>query len=306
MQTIILLFSIAVALFCIAALSEHGKATDAYRRRKESLKDAVKPVRDEELNKPIKERIIAPFLQGFTRFTANVKPKSDTRSPSYLHNERLLRQAGLSITPEGYRYFRILLTGVLVGVNAFAGIILGKGFSAAALWILIGILLSALLPNYYVKARAKRRQKQMRADLPELMDMLSVCVEAGLSLDSAVVRIAEKSNDIMVEELRATIREIQYGKSRKDAFRDLAERYDIGELKTFAAAMVQAEKYGIPIKNILKAQADKLRDARKQTAQEKAMKAPVKIMIPIVIFIFPVLFIILMGPSVISIMDMVL
>jgi tight adherence protein C len=189
---------------------------------------------------------------------------------------------------------------------AFTGIVLGKGSSAAALWILIGILLSALLPNYYVKSRARRRQAQMRADLPQLMDMLSVCVEAGLSLDSAVVRIAEKSNGIMVRELRATIKEIQYGKSRKDAFRDLAERYDIGELRTFAAAMVQADKYGIPIKNILKAQSDKLRDARKQRAQEKAMKAPVKIMIPIVLFIFPVLFIILMGPSVINIMDMIL
>lgn len=306
MQTTVLLFSIAVALFCIGALSKYGKADDAYRRRKESLRDTKRPVRDEVLNKPIKERIIPPFIQGLTRFTANAKSKSNTKSPSYLQNERLLRQAGLSITPEGYRYFRILLTGVLVGMAAFTGIVLGKGSSAAALWILIGILLSALLPNYYVKSRARRRQAQMRADLPQLMDMLSVCVEAGLSLDSAVVRITEKSNGIMVRELRATIKEIQYGKSRKDAFRDLAERYDIGELRTFAAAMVQADKYGIPIKNILKAQSDKLRDARKQRAQEKAMKAPVKIMIPIVLFIFPVLFIILMGPSVINIMDMIL
>ena len=115
MQTTVLLFSIAVALFCIGALSKYGKADDAYRRRKESLRDTKRPVRDEVLNKPIKERIIPPFIQGLTRFTANAKSKSNTKSPSYLQNERLLRQAGLSITPEGYRYFRILLTGVLVG-----------------------------------------------------------------------------------------------------------------------------------------------------------------------------------------------
>ena len=142
MQTIVLLFSIAVALFCIAALSEHGKAEDAYRRRKESLREAKKHVRDEVLNKPLKERIITPFLQGIARFTANEKFKSDTRSTSYLQRERLLRQAGLSITPEGYRYFRILLTGSLVGMTI--GIILSKVY-LAALWTLIGILLSALL-----------------------------------------------------------------------------------------------------------------------------------------------------------------
>ena len=128
MQTTVLLFSIAVALFCIGALSKYGKADDAYRRRKESLRDTKRPVRDEVLNKPIKERIIPPFIQGLTRFTANAKSKSNTKSPSYLQNERLLRQAGLSITPEGYRYSHPA-DRVLVGMAAFTGIVLGKGSS---------------------------------------------------------------------------------------------------------------------------------------------------------------------------------
>jgi len=306
MQTIVLLFSIAVALFSIALLSKTGKAEDAFRRRKDNLRNQTKPVRDEVLNKPIKERILTPLFRGFSQYTKKTKPESGTRSRPDIQNEKLLRQAGLSVTVEGYRYFRILLTAVLTGIAVLAGLLLGKGPSMVAMLSLIGILLSALLPSYFIKSRGKRRHKEMKNALPDVMDMLSVCVEAGLSLDGAVVRISEKSRDIMVEELRTTIKEIQYGKPRKDAFRDLAERNDIGELRAFSAAMAQAEQYGIPIKNILKTQAAKLRDARKQAAQENAMKAPVKIMIPIVVFIFPVLFIILMGPSVINIMDMLL
>lgn len=306
MQTIVLLFSIAVALFCIAVFSKIGKAEDAFRRRKDALKNQRKPVRDEVLNKPIKERILTPLLHGFTEYISKTKSESGTKSRPDMENEKLLRQAGLSITTEGYRNFRILLTAVLTGMAVLMGLFLGKEPSMVAVLALIGVLLSALLPSYYVKMRGKRRQKEMKNALPEVMDMLSVCVEAGLSLDGAVVRISEKSKDIMVEELRTTIKEIQYGKPRKEAFRDLAERNEIGELRAFSAAMTQAEQYGIPIRNILKAQSGKLRDARKQAAQEKAMKAPVKIMIPIVVFIFPVLFIILMGPSVINIMDMLL
>ncbi len=306
MQTTVLVFSLAIALFGIAVLSDWGQARDDMRRRRDMLIGHETSRRDEELNKPMKERLLAPVLERLKESFFRKGPVSGRRTHWDLYYERILRQAGFSMTGPGFRQFRFLLTAILTGVAVVFGILLGKDLSSPILAALTGVLLSTLLPNYYVKSKAGKRQQEMRRAMPDLMDMLSVCVEAGLSLDGAVVRIAEKKTNLMAEELRTAIREIQYGKSRKDAFQHLAERNDIGELKTFAASMIQAEKYGIPIRNLLTTQAGKLRDARKQAAREKAMKAPVKIMIPIVAFIFPVLFIILMGPSVVNIMETML
>lgn len=306
MQTIVLLFSVSVALFTIALFYDQGKKRDSLERRKKQLGQTVYGNRSEELSKPLTERVFVPIKNKFFGFLSKVRLTSKIGSKNSLRDERLLRQAGIRATAEGYQQFKVIISVICILISAICGIIFGKNVQQMLLFILIGPILSLLLPNYYVKSRAKNRSRKMREALPDVMDMLSVCVEAGLGLDGAIIRIAEKNKNAMTDELMLTIKEIQFGRTRRDAFKDLGDRYDIGEIKTFASAMVQGEKYGVPVKGILKTQAAKLRDSRKKAAQEKAMKSPVKIMIPIVIFIFPVIFIILMGPSVINIMDTML
>ena len=137
-------------------------------------------------------------------------------------------------------------------------------------------------------------------DLPEVMDILVVSVEAGLGLDSAIVQQYSKNKSAVLMELNSAIREIQMGVPRKVALKEMADRCDVKELTVFVTSLLQADQLGVPIKSVLDAQADRLRVERKQRIQAQAAKAPIKIMLPTVAFIFPVIFIILLGPAAMS------
>jgi len=306
MQTIVLLFSVSVALLVIALLSKKGKQSDDFLRRKMQLGQTAIGIRSEELSKPLTERVLLPFRDKLLQTLPKLRFAANTDTKSNVRNERLLRQAGIEISAAGYQLIKIIFSIACILTFGIIGFTVCNTMQQRSLFIVIGLIISILMPGYYIKSKVKNRCREIRQSLPDVMDMLTVCVEAGLGLDGAIIKIAEKNNNLLTSEMLSTIKEIQFGRTRREAFKDLGERYDVGEVKTFTAAMIQGEKYGVPVKGILKAQAAKLREARKQAAQEKAMKSPVKIMIPIVIFIFPVIFIILMGPSVINIMETLL
>ena len=140
-------------------------------------------------------------------------------------------------------------------------------------------------------------------DLPEVMDILVVSVEAGLGLDSAIVQQYSKNKSAVLMELNSAIREIQMGVPRKTALKEMADRCDVKELTVFVTALLQADQLGTSVKSVLQVQSERLRVERKQAIQAKASKAPIKIMLPTVIFIFPVIFIILLGPAAVDIMS---
>ena len=158
-----------------------------------------------------------------------------------------------------------------------------------------------MIPRYYIKSRIKTRQLTIQNQLPNVLDVLCVSIEAGLSFDSALLKVVERFKGPLIDEFNQVYREIQMGQPRRDALVSLSQRSNVPELQTFISAVVQSEKFGTPMKNVLLAQAQQLRINRRQHAQEKGMKAPVKMMLPMVIFIFPVMFIILLGPTIISV-----
>ena len=139
--------------------------------------------------------------------------------------------------------------------------------------------------------------------LPDVTDILVVSVEAGLGLDSAIIQQYAKNKSVVLTELNSAIRETQMGVPRRVALKEMADRCDVKELTAFVTALLQAEQLGVSVKNVLTQQSERLRIERKQMIQAKAAKAPVKIMIPTVIFIFPVVFIILLGPAVVSLIE---
>ncbi|MHB8964299.1 MAG: type II secretion system F family protein, partial [Saccharofermentanales bacterium] len=177
------------------------------------------------------------------------------------------------------------------------------GFPVAGRFLifLMGTVLAILVPRYYLKSSIKKRQEGIRGDLPDILDLISVSVEAGLGFDFAILRVVNRSKGPLAEELKVVYREIQMGIPRREALKSLADRSDVEELRTFVSSIIQADTLGISIKNVLRAQSSQLRQTRRQRAEEKAMKAPVKMILPLVIFIFPVIFIILLGPSVMEI-----
>lgn len=165
--------------------------------------------------------------------------------------------------------------------------------AAATSWLGFGLYLERLIST---------RQRAIVAGLPDALDVLTVCVEAGLGFDAALSRVVEKFVGPLADEFRRLLQDVRMGRPRRDSLRDFGTRSGVDDMNTFATAIIQADQLGVSIANILRSQSDKLRMERKQRAEEKAMKAPVKMLLPMVVFIFPALLMILLGPAVIQVM----
>jgi tight adherence protein C len=159
------------------------------------------------------------------------------------------------------------------------------------------------LPIFWLSSQAKGRQKQMMRDLPDSMDLLTVCVEAGLGLDAAFQRVTEKQSGPFVDETRQMLREIGLGKTRRQALVDLADRTAMEDVRAFVNAIIQAEQLGTSIAQVLRVQSQRLRVRRRQRAEQEARRAPVKMVFPLVFCLMPSLFIFILGPIVINVVE---
>ena len=151
--------------------------------------------------------------------------------------------------------------------------------------------------------RGIKRQQTIELELPNTLDQMLIAVEAGLGFEAAMARTAENGKGPLAEEFMRTLQDIQVGRSRGEAYQAMAARSTVQDLKSFVRAVVQADKYGIGLATVLRTQANQMRVKRRQRAEEKAMKIPVKVIFPLILFIFPVLFIVIMGPAAIRLMD---
>jgi tight adherence protein C len=258
----------------------------------------------EELRRPFTHRFLRPVLNRcFSVFNR-------LRMPQFREQKKLerltlrLKMAGIPMPVEEYwaAVFWIRLF-VLLSASLLVRQLLQNNMSVGFLIILFAAAVSALGPKYFLQFKINKRQESVRSELPDVLDLLVVSVEAGLGLDSAIVRLSEEKDSPLIRELQSTIRDVSMGISRKSAFKALADRNDIAELRVFIGSLLQAEQLGVSVKSVLSAQANQLRQARKQKLEAKAMKAPVKMMLPTVVFIFPVLFIILLAPAVLKFMN---
>ncbi|HJU46653.1 MAG TPA: type II secretion system F family protein [Gaiellaceae bacterium] len=215
-----------------------------------------------------------------------------------------LVSAGLA---ERWTPTRFLATKVVL---AGAGVVLGGLLTASTGrfgWAIVGAAaagaLGFLLPDIRVRTRIDKRREQIRREMPDALDVLAVSVEAGLGFDQALSRLREQMSGPLVEEFQLVLSEIRVGESRSNALRKMAERVDVAELHGFVHSMIQADQLGTPLAKILRVQAQESRRRRQVAAEERAMKAPVKMLVPIAIFIFPAMFVVILGPAVIKILD---
>jgi tight adherence protein C len=305
MRLVVLVSTLAVFLSVIALLGGVGKKIDRMDHRYAQLKETERVYNDEELKKSFSERVFRPAVQ---RVSEQIRRSADKNKPVKLSRanqkvERQLKAAGLRLSLQEYRVIKnLLILSFLIG-----GILLYVLLPIDVLYKLLIVIVLANTPvlgsSFFLREKVKARRESIMIDLPEVMDILVVSVEAGLGLDSAIVQQYSKNKSAVLTELNSAIREIQMGVPRKTALREMADRCDVKELTAFVTALLQAEQLGVSIKSVLMQQADRLRVERKQMIQAKAAKAPIKIMIPTVIFIFPVVFIILLGPAVVSLLE---
>jgi tight adherence protein C len=244
----------------------------------------------------LRERLVAPIGEWLAGWALRVNPRS-TRDSIELR----LMAAGLSR--------RMSSTGFLAlkGVCALGGLFVGSmlGASRGPGGLIMGALflgaLGFLAPDYGLTLKARGRKERIRADLPDALDLLAVSVEAGLGFDAALSRINEHMEGPLAEEFGLTLSEMRIGESRSEALKRLAERVDAQELSAFTRALVQADQLGTSLGRILRVQAADARLRRQAAAEERAMKAPIKMLFPTVLFIFPAMFLVILGPAILNV-----
>lgn len=297
MEFMVLTISVLVFFVVTSIGYNAGKEADAKERKIEYI-SGKKKVQNEKEGEKSSKRFLSSQMQALNnmanRSAANVK-----KNAKYKLVEKQLRLAGLSISPENFLFYKKAIMVLIIVVSAFIAIITKTIFL-----ILIGLLIALLIPNLYLNSKVKSHQQGIRDQLPDAMDLLGVCIESGLSFDASLLKVSERMEGPFIDELLKLYRQIQMGVPRSEALKNMANASEIPELKTFIAALAQATQLGIPMNNIMKVQSETLRETRMQMAREKGQKAPVKMLLPMVGLIFPVLFIVILGPVVINIISM--
>jgi tight adherence protein C len=246
---------------------------------------------------PAMDRLILPFFDHTKALATRLSPAGSM--------ERLVRLLDRAGNPGNWTPERVMGakgSGLIVGV--LLGFFLGGGFAArGVLFAAVGGAILFFLPDLLVFNAGLKRQQEMRKGMSDALDMLTVCVEAGQGFDGALLQVARSVTGPIAGEFARVLSEIQIGKSRGEAFGSLGDRTTAPEVKNFVSALVQADRLGLPIANVLREQSKEMRVVRRQRAEEKAQKVPVKIIFPMLLCIFPAMFIVIIGPGAIRMIE---
>ncbi len=292
--TVLVIFA---AVF-VAVLAFSG-GNESARLRLQTLRGESQSGQPDEDEYPLfTQRLLMPIIRLPVQQMARMMP---TQMLDGVKQRLIL--AGEPISLNGYltlQFFSIVgFTGMPILLFVTSG-----PLSMMKIGVILGfIIVGFMLPQMWLKSRVTARQTTIIKSLPDAFDLITTCVEAGLGLDAALSRVAEKVEGPFADELTRTLRDIGLGKQRQVALKELGERTEVPDLVTFVNAVIQAERMGSSVGTVLRVQADQLRVRRRQRAEEQAYKAPVKMIFPLILCIFPTLFIVILGPAVITIMN---
>lgn len=288
--------SITVVLGTVGALTSEraqvGRSMEALRRMD------LPADMQAELDASFEERVLIPTRERLLRLGKRLTPQGQLDKMA-----ARLEQAG---SPEGWDVNRVVAVKVLAAaVGLLVGLTLPVVLAAGATVIVGSVIALTVLgffaPDLAIYQIAYNRREQIRKDLPDALDLLTITVEAGLAFDAAVTQVARNTEGPLAEEFFRVLQEIQLGRSRGEALEQMAERVDVEELSSFVSAVVQADSLGIPIAQVLRVQAKEMRIKRSQRAEEAAQKVPVKILFPLIFCILPSLFVVVVGPAAVGI-----
>jgi tight adherence protein C len=255
-----------------------------------------------EMSQPFTERVVYPLARKFGEIATRFTPQNALQETA-----RKLEQAGSprGIDPTIFWAGRFVVAVILAGFLLFIFSIASIDWTWGRKIIIVGIftVLGFYLPELLIRSKIQRRQKEIRKAMPDVLDLLTICVEAGLGFDGAMSKVFEKWDNELSRAFGRVLREIQLGKLRREALRDMADRIGIAEMTSFVAAIIQSEQLGVSMARVLRIQSDQMRIKRRQAAEEEAQKAPIKMLFPMGVLIFPSILIILLGPAGIMLMQ---
>lgn len=291
----------AITLIVIGMRETRGDDPLQERLAEYAMRGQSATLEEIELSQPLSERVIFPLARKFGQFAVKFTPQNALQNTAHR-----LELAG---NPRGVdptlfwasRFLAAILIGGLVLFLMSIGLptwTWGRKLFVVAFFLLFGFY----LPDLLLTSKIQRRQKEIRKAMPDALDLLTICVEAGLGFDGAMAKVFEKWDNELALALGRVIREIQLGKLRREALRDMADRMGIPEMTSFVAAVIQSEQLGVSMSKVLRIQSDQMRIKRRQRAEEEAHKAPIKMLIPMAILIFPSICIVLMTPALLMLM----
>ena len=291
------LTALGTAAFLVGEL-----ATADARARQDSIRRAAsygrQRLRRRAGNETFSERILRPAKNRLAGLALKLNPRTTMDGVAA---KLLLAGLSRSLTPTGY----LALKTAAAGGAALLGFALGLSAGPAGTLVFTGAFGAGtfFFADYALTLRARSRKERVRSELPDALDLLAVSVEAGLGFDGAIAKLTEHMDGPLAEEFELTLNAMRIGESRQDALKKMAERVPAPELGAFIRAIIQADQLGISLGRILRVQAADTRLRRQAAAEEKAMKAPIKMLFPTVLFIFPAMFIVILGPAMMNIME---
>jgi len=297
---------LAVVLVGIAieqSMTEKGRAVRMLESQVVGPSGQTAPavnIREQEMEENFGARVMVPLVGKAGRFARRVTPL-DTR-------DRIAKKLLLAGSPVGWDSERVLAFKVIGAVTGFVGsIILMQLLDLTAFLQIVVIALLTfvgfIVPDSILNSRVEDRKKEILRTLSDTLDLLTISVEAGLSLNAAIAQVVRNVPGVLSSEFARMLQEIQLGVPRSEAFRNLAERTDVDELNAFSLAMIQADVFGVSIASVLRTQAEQLRIKRRQAIEAKAQQTPVKIVFPLILCVLPALFVVIVGPGAIRIFN---
>jgi tight adherence protein C len=293
----------AILLFGFALDGLQGERNRAVRLLESQVAGSDVNMREKEMQESFSKRALVPVLARAARIARRITPL-DAR-------DRITRKLLLAGSPAGWDAERVMAFKIIGLVAGFVlGLLIG---TSTHLSPFVVVLVAALFtfagfvaPDSIVNGRVEDRQREILRTLSDTLDLLTISVEAGLSLNAAISQVVQNVPGVLSQEFARMLQEIQLGVARSDAFRHLAERTDVDELNAFALAMIQADVFGVSIASVLRTQAEQLRIKRRQRAEAKAQQIPVKIVFPLILCVLPSLFVVIVGPGAIRIVNSIL
>jgi tight adherence protein C len=248
-----------------------------------------------EMSQPFSERVVLPLVTKLGELSSRFTPQHLLETTN-----KQLELAGNPGRLQASAFLSLRFVGAL-GLGGIMGLLflLSNNWppSRELITTIIFTVLGFFFPQLWLTSRIQKRQKEIRKAMPDALDLLTICVEAGLGFDAAMSKVNEKWDNELSLSFGRVIREVQLGKLRREALRDMAERVGIPEMTSFTAAIIQSEVLGVSMSKVLRIQADQMRMKRRQRAEEEAHKAPIKMLLPLVGLIFPTILIVLMTPA---------
>ena len=302
-MALIIILVLLIAAILIFLGVRQSRQPDALEERLEQFGTLERPpsLEEIEMSQPFSERILLPVLRAVAQFVSRFTPRQSMESVQH--------QLDLAGNPYNWGPMEYLgVRGVVFVLFAAVAALLFFGGSLKGtqkfMVTIVSLVAGLVIPMLWLRTKISRRQRSIIKSLPDALDLLTICVEAGLGFDAAMSKVAEKWEDELSLAFMRVIQEIQLGKLRREALRDMADRMEVPDMSTFVAAIIQADQLGVSIARVLRIQSDQMRLRRRQRAEEQARAATLKILPPVVFFIFPSILVVLLGPAIITVKNM--